>query len=124
MKKVIIILFFAATFIACDNSSSSSNYKSTTRRPVFHSEISLDDDNGVTDWGRSGELTPDGELYYNGSVTLYDSDGGSRDFNCFIGNNGGLDQGCRGVVYDGEFYNLDRNDWVTIGEVRYRACGD
>lgn len=33
----------------------------------------------------------------------------------------GLEKGCRGVIYDGDFYNIDRNKWVKIGGVKYKA---
>lgn len=98
-------------------SCTSNNVKS----PVYHSEITMDDNYNVTDWGRSGQLTEDGDYYYNGRVTLYDKNGDSKTFKCYIGNNGGLDQGCRGVIYNGKFYNLDRNDWITINGVKYKA---
>lgn len=90
------------------------------RSPEYHSEILLDDNLNIVDMGRAGQSTEDGNYYYHGSVTLYNEDGGSRNFPCYTGKNG-LEQGCRGVIYDGEFYNLDRSKWVTIGGVKYKA---
>ena len=108
----VISLFSIAMFSSC----SSDNVKS----PEYHSEILLDDDLNVVDMGRSGQSTDDGSYYYHGSVTLYDEDGGSRNFPCYTGKHG-LESGCRGVIYAGDFYNLDRNKWVKIGGVKYKA---
>lgn len=108
----VILLFGSAMFFSCSSDN--------VRSPEYHSEILLDGDLGIVDMGRAGESTEDDNYYYHGSVTLYDEYGGSRDFPCYIGKNG-LEQGCRGVIYAGEFYNLDRSKWVTIGGVKYKA---
>ena len=110
--SLIVLLFSVTIFFSC----SSDNVKS----PQYHSEISLDDNLNVVDMGRAGQSTDDGNYHYYGSVTLYDEDGGSRNFRCYTGKYGS-DAGCRGVVYAGDFYNLDRNGWVTIGGVKYKA---
>lgn len=90
--------------------------------PEYISEITLDEDNNVTDMGRAGESTPDGNYYYHGSVRLYSDDGDSDTFDCYEGKVG-MERGCRGIIYGGTFYNLDRNDYVTIAGTRYRASG-
>lgn len=92
----------------------------SVKSPEYHSEIILDEDLNVLDWGRSGQSTPDGNYLYCGSVTLYGEDGSSRDFPCYKGKKD-LEAGCRGVIYDGTFYNLDRNKWVKIEGVKYKA---
>lgn len=92
----------------------------TVKKPEYHSEILLDEDLNIVDMGRAGQSTDDGKYYYNGSVTLYNEDGGSRTFPCYLGKYG-LESGCRGVVHAGDFYNLDRNKWVIIGGVKYKA---
>ena len=92
----------------------------TVRKPEYHGEILLDEDLNIVDMGRAGQSTDDRKYYYNGSVTLYNEDGGSRTFPCYLGRYG-LERGCRGVVYAGDFYNLDRNKWVIIGGVKYKA---
>ena len=125
MKKNLIISLFATILLACGNSGSSNRLCSSNTdvsNPIFHSEILFDDNNNVTDWRRTGELTSNEDFYYNGSVTIYSKSGSSRDFPCYIGNTGGLDQGCRGIIYDGKFYNLDRNNWITIDGIKYKAC--
>lgn len=91
-------------------------------RPEYISEVALDGDNNVTDMGRAGKSTPDGNYYYHGSVRLYSEDGDSDTFDCYEGKIG-MESGCRGVIYCGTFYNLDRNDYVTIAGTRYRASG-
>lgn len=88
--------------------------------PEYHSEIVMDDDLNITDMGRAGESIPDGNYYYHGSVTLYDEDGSSQVFPCYEGKIG-MERGCRGVIYAGTFYNLDRNKWVTIGGTKFKA---
>lgn len=88
--------------------------------PYYIGEIVMDDDAEVLDWGLSGQTTPDGNYLYHGSVILYSADGSSCEFPCFQGKKG-MDKGCRGVVHYGVFYNLDRNKWVTIGGVKYKA---
>lgn len=108
----VILLFSIAIFSSC----SSGNVKS----PEYHSDILWDDDLNIVDMGRAGQSTDDGNYFYWGSVTLYDENGGSRDFPCYEGKHG-LESGCRGVIYAGIFYNLDRNEWVRIGGVKYKA---
>ena len=107
------VLLLSATMITSCTSDS-------TRGPVHESEIIMDEDYNIVDLGRSGESTADGRYYYNGYVILYDEDGYSRTFRCYRGKIG-MESGCRGVIVGGEFYNLDRNDWVTIDGVRYKA---
>ncbi|MBQ0089712.1 MAG: hypothetical protein KBT27_10335 [Prevotellaceae bacterium] len=97
---------------SCNNNS--------TNQPKWESEITMDEDLNITDMGHSGELTPDGEYYYDGTVTLYSADGDSETFECYEGTNG-LEKGCRGVIVDGIFYNLDRNKWVTINGIKYKG---
>lgn len=108
----VMLLLGATMFSSCSYDN--------VRSPEYHSEILLDDDLNIVDMGRAGQSTEDGNYYYHGSVTLYNEDGGSRNFPCYTGKNG-LEQGCRGVIYAGEFYNLDRSKWVTIGGVKYKA---
>jgi len=108
----VVMLLGSVMFYSC----SSDNVKS----PEYHSEVLMDDNLNIVHMGRAGQSTEDGNYYYHGSVTLYDEDGGSRNFPCFIGQNG-LEQGCRGVIYAGDFYNLDRNKWVIIDGVKYKA---
>ncbi len=108
----VIMLFSVAIFSSCSTDK--------VKSPEYHSEILLDEDLNVVEMGRSGQSTDDGNYYYHGSVTLYNEDGGSRNFACYTGKYG-LDTGCRGVIYAGDFYNLDRNKWVTIGGVKYKA---
>lgn len=110
--SLIVLLFSVVLFFSC----SSDNVKS----PQYHSEISLDDNLNIVDMGRAGQSTDDGNYHYYGSVTLYDEDGSYRNFPCYTGKYG-LDKGCRGVIYAGDFYNLDRNKWVAIGGVKYKA---
>lgn len=117
------ILFIAAVFVmvalvSCENSHGDTSIP----LPEYISEITLDEDNNVTDLDRAGESTPDGNYYYHGSVRLYSDDGDSDIFDCYEGKVG-MERGCRGVKYGGTFYNLDRNDYVTIAETRYRASG-
>lgn len=102
--------------------SACTNSDNNIPSPLYHSEISLDDDYNVTDFGRSGESTPDGNYYYNGTVTLYSTDGDSDTFNCYTGKVG-MERGCRGVIYNGIFYNLDRNKYVIIAGTKYKASG-
>lgn len=92
----------------------------SVKEPEYHSQIIFDENLNITDWGRSGQSTPDDNYYYYGSVTLYSKGDTSREFPCYLGKYG-LDQGCRGVIYAGTFYNLDRNKWIEIGGVKYRA---
>lgn len=115
------ILFFAISMVAlasCGNSHGDTNIP----LPEYISEITLDEDYNVTDMGRSGESTPDGNYYYHGSVRLYSDDGDSDTFDCYVGKVG-MERGCRGVIFGGMFYNLDRNDYVTIAGTIYRASG-
>lgn len=107
----IIAAAFLTVATSCDNSN---NRKSSS----YQSEITMDEDLNITDFGRSGETTPDGNYYYHGSVTLYSEDGDSRTFDCYEGTKG-REQGCRGVLHNGKFHNLDRNEWITINGVRY-----
>ncbi len=120
MKKTLVIYVVVAmmALVSCGNSHSDTSIP----RPEYMSEITLDEDNNVTDMGRAGESTPDGNYYYHGSVRLYSEDGGSDTFDCYEGKVG-MERGCRGVIYGGTFYNLDRNDYVTIAGTRYRASG-
>lgn len=113
--KIITVFSFALLFfsVVIFSSCSSDNVKS----PEYHSEIIMDDDLNIIDLGRAGQLTEDGNFYYHGSVTLYDEDGGCSIFPCYLSKNG---RG-RGVIYAGEFYNLDRNKWVTIDGIKYKA---
>ncbi len=98
----VLLITSTALFLSCTSDN--------TKRPEYHPETSIDD-----------ELN-DGDYYYNGSVTLYSEDGSSMEFPCYTYTGTvGLAKGCRGVVYDGQFYNLDRNEWVTIDGVRYKA---
>lgn len=108
----VLMLLGSAMFSSCSSDN--------VRSPEYHSEILLDDDLNIVDMGRAGQSTDDGNYYYHGSVTLYDEDGGYRNFPCYTGKNG-LEKGCRGVIYAGDFYNLDRNKWVKIGGVKYKA---
>ena len=107
-----VLLFSVAVFSSCSSDDAPS--------PEYHSEITIDEDLNVVDWGRAGQSTEDGNYYYNGEVTLYDEYGNSRTFPCYRGKLG-MESGCRGVIYAGVFHNLDRNKWVTIGGVRYKA---
>lgn len=118
MKKnnLLLVLGFVALGICISCSSSDGN------RPYHESEIVLDEDLNVVDFGRAGESTEDGNYFYDGEVTLYDEDGNSRTFDCYRGKHG-LEAGCRGVIVWGKFYNLDRNDWVRIDGVKYKAYG-
>lgn len=113
--NAILAIAFITTLI-CGCSDNSDNIK----EPEYHSDITLSDDLTVIDWGRTGQSTEDDNYYYDGSVTLHSKDGSSRTFPCYQGKHG-LESGCRGVIYAGEFYNLDRNEWVTIGGVTYKA---
>ncbi len=108
----VMVLLGAAMLPSCSSDNA--------RSPEYHSEIILDGDLNIIDMGRAGQTTEDGNYYYHGSVTLYDENGYSQSFPCYIGTKG-LEQGCRGVIYAGEFYNLDRSKWVTIGGVKYKA---
>lgn len=96
--------------------------QSEGKSPEYISNIQLNENYGVTDWGHSGEKTPDGNYYYYGQVILYSDNGQQRTFDCYLGTEG-MEKGCRGVIYYGQFYNLDRNKWITIAGVRYRASG-
>lgn len=118
-KITFITMAIAMTVLV---SCGSSHGDSSIPLPEYISEISLDENNNVTDMGRAGESTPDGNYYYHGSVRLYSDDGDSDTFDCYEGKVG-LDRGCRGVIYGGTFFNLDRNDYVTIAGTRYRASG-
>lgn len=115
MKKIIFKLCYFVVLIF--NFGCLSN---NIKDPEYHTDIIYDEDMNVLDWGLSGQSTPDGKYFYYGSVTLYSEDGCSRDFPCYLGKNG-LESGCRGVVNIGKFYNLDRNEWVNINGVRYKA---
>ncbi len=117
------ILFIAAIIVMMALVSCGRSHGDTSiPLPEYISEITLDEDNNVTDMGRAGESTPDGNYYYHGSVRLYSDDGDSDIFDCYEGKVG-MERGCRGVIYGGTFYNLDRNDYVTIAGTRYRASG-
>lgn len=117
------ILFIATVIVIMALVSCGSSHGDTSiPLPEYISEITLDEDNNVTDRGRAGESTPDGNYYYHGSVRLYSEDGGSDTFDCYEGKVG-MERGCRGVIYGGTFYNLDRNDYVTIAGTKYRASG-
>lgn len=118
MKTIFKVFCSSLLILVCSCTNSDSN----TPSPSYHSEISLDDDYNVTDFGRSGESTPDDNYYYNGTVTLYSVDGDSHTFDCYEGK-AGMERGCRGVIYGGTFYNLDRNDYVTIAGTKYRTSG-
>lgn len=65
------MLLGSAMFSSCSSDN--------VRSPEYHSEILLDDDLNIVDMGRAGQSTDDGNYYY-GSVTLYDEDGGYRNF--------------------------------------------
>lgn len=119
MKTIICKIYYftalittMALYFSCSSNSG--------KFPEYHGEITFDENLNVQDWGRSGQSTPDGNYLYYGSVTLYSEDGSSRDFPCYEGKKG-LEKGCRGVIYADKFYNLDRNEWVNIGGVRYKA---
>lgn len=118
MKTIVSILVCTFLILSCSCSNPNSNIPT----PNHQSEISLDDDYNVTDLGRAGESTQDGNYYYDGSVTLYSKDGYSKTFDCYTGKVG-MEKGCRGVIYGGKFYNLDRNKYVTIGGIEYKAYG-
>lgn len=117
------ILFIAAIIVMMALVSCGRSHGDTyIPLPEYISETTLDEDNNVTDMGRAGESTLDGNYYYHGSVRLYSDDGDSDIFDCYEGKVG-MERGCRGVIYGGTFYNLDRNDYVTIAGTRYRASG-
>lgn len=117
------ILFIATVIVIMALVSCGSSHGDTSiPLPEYISEITLDEDNNVTDRGRAGESTPDGNYYYHGSVRLYSEDGDSDTFDCYE-SKVGMERGCRGVIYGGTFYNLDRNDYVTIAGTKYRASG-
>lgn len=108
------------TFVVCLISFTSCNNTSSVKSPEYHSQILMDEDLNIEDMGHSGELTPDGNYYYYGSVTLYSDDGNSETFDCYQGTEG-LERGCRGVFCDGKFYNLDRSQWITVYGVKYKG---
>lgn len=117
------ILFIAVVIVMMALVSCRSSHGDTSiPLPEYISEIILDENNNVTDMGRAGESTPDGNYYYHGSVRLYSEYGDSDTFDCYEGKVG-MERGCRGVIYGGTFYNLDRNDYVTIAGTKYRASG-
>lgn len=120
MKMKLSIYFTVAMTILVGCGSSHDD--TSIPLPEYISEITLDENNHVTDMGRSGESTPDGNYYYHGSVCLYTDDGCPDIFDCYEGKIG-TERGCRGIIYGGTFYNLDRNDYVTIAGTRYRASG-
>ena len=66
------MLLGSAMFSSCSSDN--------VRSPEYHSEILLDDDLNIVDMGRAGQSTDDSNYYYHGSVTLYDEDGGYRNF--------------------------------------------
>ena len=113
VKSYFVVMFLSvAMFSSCMTDN--------VNRPEYHSEILMDDDLNIIDMRHSGQSTNDGKYYYYGSVTLYNKDGNSRTFSCYQGKKG-MEAGCRGIIYGGEFYYLDRNEWVTIDGVKYRA---
>ena len=122
MKIKIISAIYLTVALMTLVSCGSSHGDTSIPLPEYISELTLDEDNNVTDMGRAGESTPDGNYYYHGSVRLYSDDGDSDTFDCYEGKVG-MERGCRGVIYGGTFYNLDRNDYVTIAGTRYRASG-
>lgn len=103
------------TVLLC-SACNSNNYN----EPRHDSSITFDEDLNPTDWGDSGQKTSDGNYYYYGNVTLTDEYGSSRTFSCYQGTKG-LESGCRGIIHNGKFYNLDRNSWITIDGIRYKA---
>ncbi|MBE6303609.1 MAG: hypothetical protein E7089_06705 [Bacteroidales bacterium] len=107
-----VLLFSVALFASC----SSDNIK----EPEYRYDTIFDENLNIVDMGRAGECTDDGNYYFYGYVTLYDQYGGSQDFTCYTGTQG-LEKGCRGIIYGGEFYNLDRNKWIIVGGVKYKA---
>lgn len=121
MMKIISAIYLTVAVMALV-SCGGSHSDTSIPLPEYTSEISLDENNNVTDMGRAGESTTDGNYYYHGSVRLYSEDGDSDTFDCYEGKFG-MERGCRGVIYGGTFYNLDRNDYVTIAGTRYRASG-
>lgn len=115
MKNGFLIIALAGLFIFASCSSDNS-----TRIPEYHTSIIYDEDNQVVDWNHCGEYTPDGQYTYYGTATLYSSDGYADTFPCFKGKEG-TNKGCMCVYYNGLFYNINRNSWVTINGVRYKG---
>lgn len=113
MKKVYFLVFvlIIVFFTSCDN-------KYSSKRPEFHSAIVMDDDLNVVDWGHCGEYTPDHKYTYYGTVTLFTTEGYSETFDCYTGKDGN-DKGYRGVLLGDNFYNIDKNKWVTINGIKY-----
>lgn len=80
------ILFIAVVIVMMALVSCGSSHGDTSiPLPEYISEITLDEDNNVTDMGRAGESTPDGNYYYHGLVRLYSEDGDSDTFDCYEG---------------------------------------
>lgn len=115
MKKIIMLALVVGliSLTSCNNSGSA-------KSPVYHSQIVMDEYLNIEDMGHCGELTPDGKYYYYGSVTLYSDDGYSETYDCYQGTEG-LERGCRGILCDGTFYNIDRSQWITIDGVKYKG---
>ena len=88
--------------------------------PYFHNErITIYDDYSFS--MNSNIYEQDTDNYsLMGTVTLYDTDGGERDFAWYRGKKD-WEQGCNIVIYCGKSYNLDRNKWVYIDGKKYRA---
>lgn len=63
----IVTIIAMMTLVSCGGSHDNTSIP----LPEYISEITLDEDNNVTDMGRAGESTPDGSYYYHGSVRLY-----------------------------------------------------
>ena len=115
MKKKMIL-----TSVVCLISLTSCKNTGSAKSPEYHSQIVMDEYLNIENMGHSGEFTPDGDYYYYGSVTLYSDDGNSKTFDCYQGTEG-LEKGCRGVLCNRIFYNLDRNQWVTINGIKYKG---
>lgn len=92
-----------------------------SRLPVFESAIVMNEDLEIVDWRHCGEETADGKYYYQGKVTLFSKEGYSNTFPCFVGLQG-FDNACRFAYCNGTFYNIERNEWVSINGVTYRGA--
>lgn len=120
MKRLfsaVIILFMTFSIVSCNDKGNS------VQSPIYDGEITLKEGStDVEDSGCAGQSTPDGKFSYHGRVTLYTESGFSEVFECFEGKEG-MDKGCRGIIVHGIFYNLDRNNWITIDGITYKASG-
>ncbi len=118
--KDLFLITVSATILVTSSIVCSGCSSDKAKAPVYNAGISIDENLNISDFGYVGQSTHDGNYYYRGSVTLYRTDGGSKKFQCYTGKIG-HDKGCRGVIYCGTFYNLDRNKWVTIDGIKYKA---